>query len=427
MLQPWLGLYARLPTPHCECSHRSCEAIFAEAGGEASLFRECEEDPYRKQCRVSCYDSRSMPSRSRSQHPPRCQLTSHSLVSALSAPSSVWVEDADFCNESLDSSSTCLGNRRWMPGQHISTGRQNSARREHCMPRYRTRKEACSVLAKSNITEVVLIGDSLLRHLYLALNLVFSGLTSYANGVRRGCRASDAFVDGPCGHATSNATWCGGVVKADFTDRRWYGGKMGHLPLIEVPQGRLILHGIGSHPVIRNASIDLNNSTVKKQSGLGTYSLWAYQSKQNFPAQRDFWWNSTCSKRQKVIGQAQGRSMGQVIWIPPHFKAAIGRYDDSNDRGIRFAEETANYFEHDCGGIPTLDFTEPTRAAAALLCRPKSCENNGEMTYQRQKDCKFVVRDTCEDASWITFDGYHWGAQINLLKAQLVLAYLAGD
>ena len=113
-----------------------------------------------------------------------------------------------------------------------------------------------------------------------------------------------------------------------------------------------------------------------------------------------------------------------MLWVPPHFKVSIGRYDESNERGHNFSQATARFFQEECGGIPTLDFEEPTRAAARLLCRPVC----GTMKdYIAQKKCKLMLRDTCEDATLITHDGFHWGQAVNVLKAQLLLAYLAGE
>ena len=196
---------------------------------------------------------------------------------------------------------------------------------------------------------------------------------------------------------------------------------MPNLPLFDVPARRLVLFGVGFHPVVRNASLDLNNKTMKKLLG-PTYSAWAYRSKLNFKAQRDYWFESPCLNR-RTLG-TRG-SEGQVIWVPPHFKPTIGRYDDSNERGRNFSLDSARYFGEDCGtpGIPTLDFDEPTRAAARLLCRGSGrCATVD--SYVSQKACKLVLRDSCRDASWVTNDGVHWGQTINVVKAQLLLAYL---
>ena len=347
----------------------------------------------------------------------RCTLTGQNVLEALAAPSSAWVEDTEYCGSSPIARSVCIGGRRWRPGRHYG----------HCELPLRGKREACAVLAKKNITEILVVGDSFARHLHISLNLLLSEQLNLT--AKEGCRPSDGFVDGPCALPPMAFTWCEGAVQGRFHDRRRYcrdcgkkNAANGDVPIADVPRNRLVLHGVGVHPVTRNFSLDINNATMKKLSGGVTHSLWAFRSKLNFPVQRDYWWKRPCERQQSPRARA---SLGRAIWLPPHFRVAIGRYDDSNTRARNFSASTARYFMEECGGIPTLSIDEPTRAAARLLCRA-GCEQDVS-NYVSQKHCKLVFRDTCADASWVTHDGYHWNSAVNLLKVQLLLAYLAGE
>ena len=411
------------------------------------LTQDCETDPFLERCNSWCYDHVSWSSATNasiahrigtnaSVHRPavhrRCGLTGSHLLDALAAPSSSFVEDEEYCRSGTLSSTMCIGSRRWRPAQH----------RGHCALQPRGKAAACTVLARKNITEVTMIGDSLLRHVFLAMNLVMKEQLGY--DVKPGCKASDAFIDGDCSNGVVRhvvqypVTWCNGTVVGRFVDRRKYGeptpGRRAYgpdgtaiaardLPFASVRPNELVLHTVGVHPLLRNESTDFNNATMKKIYKF-TYSYWAWRAKLDFPAQRHYWWTRPCKQRQRVL--AKHNLSGRVIWIPPHFKVAVGRYDESNERSHNFSQESAHFFQNECGGIPTLDFEEPTRAAARLVCRPSRCDGPiGD--YTAQKKCKLVVRDTCEDATHITHDGFHWGQAVNVLKAQLLLAYLAAE
>lgn len=373
-------------------------------------------NPETSRCRTWCYDSNppsSFHHNTLATRAAQCELTGKHVLSAVNHSSSVWVEDANVCRSGSNSSSVCIGSLHWKSGGH-----------HPCELPVRDTEAACAILARKNVSSVLVVGDSLIRHVFLALHMLLTGWS--INELRNGCSMIDAFkqeAGGPCLNAKIKVEaiqqWCGGAVRGKFSDRRHYGGKQGDLPIVAVASGQLVLFGIGVHPVLTDPSRDLNNASMKKLAG-STWTAWAYRSKQLFPVQRDVFLRRPCEKRRH--GK---RGNGRVLWLPGTFRVMVGRYDDSNERGARFAAESARYLDEECDGVPTLNFIEPTRAAGQLMCRPAECDAR-VASYETQKSCKLIMRETCEDASSVTFDGYHWGVGVNSLKVQAVLAWLAG-
>ena len=219
----------------CQCSPQTCESVYARAGGFDALQTDCDNNPYMERCETWCYDHISWsPINSTlnrlsyigysasAQHTQTGLRTGHQcslagpqrLLDALKAPVSSWVEDGHFCSNSSLSGFMCLGTLRWMPGRHHG----------NCGLFPKGKLEACAILARRNITEIHVVGDSLMRHFYLGLSLVMA--EQYHIGVKPGCHVQDGFAEGACATSPVPATWCNGTVKGQFIDRRRYGGKM---------------------------------------------------------------------------------------------------------------------------------------------------------------------------------------------------------
>ena len=145
------------------------------------------------------------------------------------------------------------------------------------------------------------------------------------------------------------------------------------------------LYGVGNHPA-NGGSITMLNAT-------------AYQSRRWQTFDRPFFWGQHA----------------YMVWVPPHYKLSILKWQDNNDRAQNFLYESARWFAQ--WRVPTLNFFHLTMEAVPKFCR--HCPVNATGGHQ----CNYYDKETCQ-ATFETFDGYHFGRSINLYKAHLALFHL---
>jgi hypothetical protein len=97
------------------------------------------------------------------------------------------------------------------------------------------------------------------------------------------------------------------------------------------------------------------------------------------------------------------------VWIPPHFKLAISREDQTNEKSFQFFQESSDFFAQ--SKAVTLNTFGMTHAAAEQF--RVQCEDGKE-------DCKYLEAETCQPTRE-TYDGSHYSRNINLVKGQLLL------
>jgi len=143
----------------------------------------------------------------------------------------------------------------------------------------------------------------------------------------------------------------------------------------------------------------------------------------NFEIQRDAHWPPLLCERRKTASKHS--PTGRLIFHPPHSHPAIGRWDESNERNFNFSLATARYLKEECDEVETVNYFELTNTINPLLCRSACAFNRSFEGYQHQKECGFRMVDTCQDAKFVTPDGFHYGSAVNFMKAQILLAYLS--
>ena len=271
-----------------------------------------------------------------------------------------WIDDPEYCSKYRETVQSCFLDRyRWTGG--IATMGS---------------KDACNLLAKAGIARVHLIGDSLTRNL-------FHGLTRLLSGDYN-------FYFRPKDKSTLKQWVCHNKkVKIQCSE---------HNPRISEKtiqgldgQPTLILYGVGNHAAFPQHK-----------------SPWRHKIL-NFQAYYQERWSKVFTTP-KFYG-----ANNTLIWVPPHYKMTIGQLDETNVRALDFLQETADYFGQQFS-VPTLNTYTLTEHANDYLCR--NCDYDHFRDGKRS--CTYYERESCQESD-ATMDGYHYGRDINLWKAQMVM------
>jgi hypothetical protein len=357
----------RMSQPACDrCNHSSsmCSDLRAE---RTSLAFECLLNPSLSQCDYQCTD---IPSSSDIVLP---EELADSNMMWPSMNNGQWTTDPEYCRKYQNTSQTCLFDKyRWADGGDFSSFSPQGA---------------CHILHEHNISDLVIVGDSLGRHMWQGMMMVLSGDFNYIFVSSPVCQGETAFLshkcrgngkehDFMCPHPQTNQT-----VSVSFTasnprrrgesfpeERHW-----GHT---------LTIYNVGNHP-----------PTGKHDpvSRLGIYNVSQY---------RQYKWYA--------MKKSYGRDV--FLWVPPHFRISVGRHDESNERGLQFLLESHAFFAY--LHTPTINLYRFTREAVKFFCRsPVSSFRHQDQFFEREN-----CRGTLE-----TWDGFHFGRVINIWKAHMVL------
>jgi hypothetical protein len=163
----------------------------------------------------------------------------------------------------------------------------------------------------------------------------------------------------------------------------------------EGPGNTLYLYGVGLH------------ASNPKKAGAKSYT----------PEERQTILNASAYMRDKWKEMEEPYFYGRsnfLVWIPPHFKLAIPRIDQTNEKSFQFLQESSVFFAQ--SNAVTLNTFGLTHAAAKYF-RAHCSNNNND---NNQADCQYLESETCQPTRE-TYDGSHYSRNINLIKAQLLI------
>jgi len=360
-------------------------------------MNECNQNPNLPQCQLGCYDA--APDAFQNTTLPESQVdaaakwNNSNLMSdpfySLWPPidQGEWIEDHQYCLMHANTTRNCFLNKYRF---HLQ-GRNNLETRSG--------QQACDLLHKHNITDISLIGDSLIRHLSMGLFLVLKDDWNH-NFVpsRADCAADGGFKEKNCRVSNLDMQVCHDPETRrtiHFKFQPYNPRKETHTPPILRGGGEgktLHVYGNGCHPATGR------HSNVER---LGILNVEAYKSSKWLSFQeKEFW------------GKGD-----YLLWLPPHFKMSIGRADENNQRALQFMKESHELFSK--LGASTLNTYSMTKAATRFLYRGDLPPNATKGENQGYFSC-----ETCELIS-DTWDGYHYARTINVWKSHLVLERFA--
>lgn len=292
-----------------------------------------------------------------------------------------WVRDIEYCQRPTNLLYPCLMKKyRWE------------------IENFEPLNNPCQLLHQQNISDIHAIGDSLIRHITAGLVILLNGDYDYTFH-NRTCWGDNAFSIYDCRreiykeyrvcHQSNNKYI---TIRAIPFSYQWQ-----HLLDIaypgEGPGNTLYLYGVGLH------------ASNPKKAGAKSYTS----------QERDTILNASAYIRDKWKGMEEPYFYGQsnyLVWIPPHFKLAIPRTDQTNEKSVQFLQDSAEFFFKQSKAV-TLNTFGLTHAAAKYFkihCSEKN--NNGY--------CQYLESETCQPTRE-TYDGSHYSRNINLIKAQMLL------
>ena len=299
----------------------------------------------------------------------------------------VWIEDHEYCLTHANTTMNCFLDKYRFHLQE-GQGRHNF--------QTRSSQQACDLLHKHNISDISLIGDSLIRHLAMGLILVLEDdwNRNFDPG-RTDCSGDRAFQEKSCRMSIFDMQVCHDPDTKKAIHFKFQGHnprKEIHTPPILPGGGKgktLHVYGVGNHPATGG------HSNAKR---LGILNVEAYNSTKWKAFQENEFWGKG----------------DYLLWLPPHFKMSIGRADENNQRALQFMKESHGFFSK--MGAATLNTYSMTKAATRFLYRASLSPPNATQDNKHG----YFSRETCEPIS-DTWDGYHYTRTINVWKAHLVL------
>lgn len=227
-------------------------------------------------------------------------------------------------------------------------------------------KNACAKLISKGIKRINFHGDSFMRQIYSAMLITLSG--NYRNGSlvsSTGCEFHKQFNDKKCGvhNLNHHGVVCDGEVLLDpiLTG-------IDNLNLCLKDNKTVILWSFGNYKTTRFGRHGVNNATA--------YS--------------DLFLNSPCP-----LIRASTNRLCSVWWVSTHYRLRAIYPDEVEDMVRNYNVGMRRFYESgSCGPVKYVDVYNMTAGLA---------------------------RGHRKDSESMTYDMVHWGMEVNLVKAQLLL------
>ena len=233
-----------------------------------------------------------------------------------------------------------------------------------------SRNDACAELLKRNITKIRLGGDSFVRHLYVALVLWLSG--NYKDGGLKPqhdkvCLFGGQFEEKQCRLQLGfQKTICNGRIHVSLGYAAWY-----RPTLQDLVGSDIMIWSGGNHPTTGVYGCP-PNTVLNGQNHAGMVDK-AVLSKVCIPSFRQL-----ASKK--------------LFWVHPHEHIVAHCWYETNTYTGLYVRNMNMKLQTTCDIPLTHILEEPRRITSALLNRT--------------------------EANDMTYDGMHWGMEVNLLKIQ---------
>ena len=206
-------------------------------------------------------------------------------------------------------------------------------------------ESSCQALQKKNITKMIFIGDSYIRHIFQGFNINLSG--NYINGGTRSnninCLNHGQFREKAygCSNTFFNATLCNGKVKLVLNQRQNVSIDLGRLlPVHTSSPGTIVFYSVGNHPLYRG----------RKRYGVHNASHTTPVLYKNY-----------CNPKIKKTNTFTN-GLKNVQWISTH-RRLFGYFPDESDTRIKqFNTDMKTYIQHNCPTMGDIDVYNMTDA-----------------------------------------------------------------
>jgi hypothetical protein len=241
--------------------------------------------------------------------------------------------------------------------------------------KYYFHQEACDALIAKKIKEIRFHGDSYMRQMYSAMLITLSGDYRYgsvSNSTKfPRCEYHGQFSEKHCGlkELQYNGTTCNGKI---FLDPALNGIN----DLQSCNPGTVLLWSFGNHKLSRYGRYGTNNAT-------------AYQLS----------FHDICNKIRSESSKVDGHVSDKcsVWWVSTHARIRTIFEDETPEHVRNFNEGMREFFENkkNCGETNYVDVYNMTNS--------------------------LVIPEIIEEARKMSYDLVHWGMEVNLIKAQIIL------
>ena len=240
-------------------------------------------------------------------------------------------------------------------------------------------------MLNKGITEIMFHGDSYMRQMYAAMLITLNGDYKYgsiANATATPeCMYHRQFYEKKCGVWQLNY---GGTVCNGKLHLRPFLNHFESLVECSKVNGSVVLYSIGNHKVTRYGRTGINNATEIQQFIENSFCKGLKALKHSYDGKIGR--NKTCSP----------------WWISTHHRH-VGYFEDETPERIKGMNDgMRDYFESgSCGNVNYIDVFNMTA---------------------------HLVKDHPSIAPEMTYDSVHWGMEVNLIKAQILInALLSSD
>jgi hypothetical protein len=240
-------------------------------------------------------------------------------------------------------------------------------------------KSGCKALIDKNISTILFYGDSFMRQIYAGMLITLNG--DYEGGslanltLTPHCAGMNQFNEKGCGTRSLNheGRVCDGKVFLDPILSGFEIGAVSH-------PGRVALWSVGNYKTSRaSARHGVNNAT-------------AYQ---------ELFETDICPKisaRNSSRNTTASRQDGEVYWVSTHYRLRPIFVDDENNPYIKdYNLNMRKYFDEGLRCGDNVNYIDVYNVSASLALNHH------------------------EQAIKMTYDQVHWGYQLNLWKAQIIL------
>lgn len=237
---------------------------------------------------------------------------------------------------------------------------------------------ACDALLNKGITKISFHGDSYMRQIYAAFLITLNGDYRYGSladpKTAPHCEYNRQFEEKNCGTRQLNhyGKVCGEQI---ILDPVLTGVNDDHG--CSNQPGTVIMWSFGNHKLSRHGRAGVNNATAFQE----------FFEKDICPLMRE--------KSATYSGEAGGGSACSIWWVSTHYRVKA-HFDDEKPEVVKaFNEGMKQFYDSgNCGNVNYIDVYNTT--AQLALNHP-------------------------EDAEQMTYDGVHWGYEVNLVKAQVLI------
>ena len=243
---------------------------------------------------------------------------------------------------------------------------------------------ACAALLSKGITNIYFYGDSYVRNFYAAVLITLNGdyrAGSLSNDSFTGCLYRNQFNEkmgsgcGKWGPLNHHGIVCGGKINLHPL--------LTHLETLNLcaqTNGSIVLWSAGNHRLSRYGRFGINNAT--------SYSRYFQR---NICKQL----NDSRYVEQSLSGRPISQRTCSTWWVSTHYRFEAFFEDEVPERVLNFNKGMRRFFDsRSCGPVNYIDVYNMTAT---------------------------LVAQAPEDAGNMTHDKMHWGIEVNLHKAQIIL------